>query len=81
MAAKKKAKKKKAKKVKAKSTSRKRSSRRSVKDLSARGTAKSVKGGLLPAVKPATLTSKDFVASKFVGNLNPGTLAAGDGSV
>jgi len=77
MAAKKKAK----KKVKAKSTSRKRSSKRRVKDLSARGTAKSVKGGLLPAVKPAALSSKELVASKFVGNFNPGTLAAGDGSV
>jgi hypothetical protein len=80
MAAKKKARKAKTK-TKAKSTSRKRSTRRSVKDLSARRTAKSVKGGLLPAVKPATLSSKDLVASKFVGNLNPGALAAGDGSV
>ena len=73
--------KKKAKKAKTKSTSRKPSAKRSVKDRPARGTAKSVKGGLLPAVKPAALSSKDFVASKFVGNLNPGTLAAGDGSV
>ncbi len=73
-------KKKKAKKVKAKSTSRKRSAKRRVKDLSARGTAKSVKGGLLPAVKPATLSSKDF-GIKVAANLNPGTLAAGDGSV
>src|ERR1700745_1326054 len=40
--------KKKAKKVKAKSSSRKRPAKRGVKDLSARGTAKSVKGGLLP---------------------------------
>ena len=71
--------KKKAKKVKAKSSSRKRSAKRGVKDLSARGTAKSVKGGLLPAVKPASLSSK--VSYKPAVNLNPGTLAAGDGSV
>ena len=71
--------KKKAKKVKAKSTSRKRSAKRSVKDLSARGTAKSVKGGLLPAVRPVSY--QNVAASKIVGNLNPGTLAAGDGSV
>jgi hypothetical protein len=74
--------KKKAKKVKAKkSTSRKRSAKRSVKDLSARGTAKSVKGGLLPAVKPVTLASLASKDRGLVGNLNPGTLAAGDGSV
>ena len=78
MAAKKKARKAKAK---TKSSSRKRSVKRRVKDMSARRTAKSVKGGLLAAAKPAALSSKDFVASNFVGNLNPGTLAAGDGSV
>ena len=55
MAAKKKAKKAKAKK----STSRKRSSKRSVKRLAPRGSAKSVKGGLLPAVKPATIAIKE----------------------
>jgi hypothetical protein len=71
--------KKKARKVKAKSTSRKRSTKRSVKDLSPRGTAKSVKGGLLPAVRPA-LGYPD-AASKIAVKLSPGTLAAGDGSV
>jgi hypothetical protein len=73
------AKKKPKKKVKAKSSSRKRSAKRSTKDLSARGSAKSVKGGLLPAVRPASL--KIATASKILGDLNPGTLAAGDGSV
>ena len=72
MAAKKKAK-------KAKVKSRKRSVKRSVKDLSPRGAAKSVKGGLLPAVRPVSY--QNVAASKIVGNLNPGTLAAGDGSV
>ena len=73
------AKKKKARKVKAKSTSRKRSTKRSVKDLSPRRTAKSVKNGLLPAVQPA-LGYPD-AASKIAVKLSPGTLAAGDGSV
>ena len=72
--------KKKARKVKAKSTSRKRSTKRSVKDLSPRGTAKSVKGGLLPAVRPALGYHPD-AASKIAVKLSPGTLAAGDGSV
>ena len=72
MAAKKKAK-------KAKVKSRKRSVKRSAKDLSPRGAAKSVKGGLLPAVRPASY--QNVAASKNVGNVNPGTLAAGDGSV
>ena len=69
------AKKKKAKKVKAKSSARKRSSKRGVKGPSARRTAKSVKGGLLTAVKPPTPSPKP------VGNLNPVAPTAGDGAV
>jgi hypothetical protein len=75
--------KKKARKVKAKSTSRKRSTKRA-KDLSPRGGAKSVKGGLLPAVKPTTYRSKwpdNPNPGTNPGTFNPGTMAAGDGSV
>ena len=72
--------KKKARKVKAKSTSRKRSTKRT-KDLSPRGGAKSVKGGLLPAVKPAMVRGSKWPDNPNPGTFNPGTLAAGDGSV
>ena len=78
MAAKRKAGKVKAK-AKTKTKSRKRSTKRSVKDLSPRGAAKSVKGGLLPAVRPS-LGYQD-AASKIAVKISPGTLAAGDGSV
>ena len=66
------------KKVKAKSKSRKRSAKRSVKDLSPRK-SKSVKGGLLPAVKVAH--NYRGVSSTITKNINPGSIAAGDGSV
>jgi hypothetical protein len=65
------------KKVKAKSKSRKRSAKRSVKDLSPRK-SKSVKGGLLPAVKVGTIRS---TSPTNPTNLNPGNLVSGDGSV
>ena len=70
----------KAKKTKKAGTrSGKRSAKKSVKDLSPRAKAKSVKGGLLPAVKPAATTAwKWNVASP---SLNPGAPAMGDGSV
>lgn len=65
------------KKVKAKSKSRKRSAKRSVKDLSPRK-SKSVKGGLLPAVKVGTIRG---TSPTNPTNLNPGNLVSGDGSV
>ena len=71
---------KKAKKMrKAAAGSGKRNAKKGVKDLSPRGKARSVKGGLLPAVKPAATTAwKWNVASP---TLNPGAPAMGDGSV
>jgi hypothetical protein len=70
---------KKKKKVKAKSKSRKRSTKRSVKDLSPRAKAKSVKGGLLPAVN---VTHNYRGVSSTIGSaINPGTAVLGDGSV
>ena len=64
------------KKVKAKSKSRKRSTKRSVKDLSPRK-SKSVKGGLLPAVKVGTIRG----TSPTNPTNNPSNLMSGDGSV
>jgi hypothetical protein len=69
------------KKVKAKSKSRKRSAKRSVKDLSPRK-SKSVKGGLLPAVKVGTIRGTSPTnPTNNPTNLNPGNLVSGDGSV
>jgi hypothetical protein len=66
-------------KKKAKVKSRKRSVKRKVKDLSPRSKAKSVKGGLVPAVK--VTHGYVGVSATITKNINPGTLAAGDGSV
>jgi hypothetical protein len=67
------------KKVKAKSKSRKRSAKRSVKDLSPRAKAKSVKGGLLPAVN--VTHNYRGVSSTISKVINGGTTVPGDGSV
>ena len=70
------------KKVKAKSKTRKRSAKRSVKDLSPRK-SKSVKGGLLPAVKVGQTIrgTSPTNPTNNPTNFNPGTLVSGDGSV
>ena len=70
--------KKKAKKAKVKSS--KRSTKRSVKDLSPRAKAKSVKGGLLPAVQPRLRQVSRCDPTNPV-SINPGAQVMGDGSV
>jgi hypothetical protein len=76
MAAKKKAKK--AKKAKVKSS--KRSTKRSVKDLSPRAKAKSVKGRLLPAVHVA-FDKYRGASPTTPTSINHGAQVMGDGSV
>jgi hypothetical protein len=70
--------KKKAKKAKVKSG--KRSTKRSVKDLSPREKAKSVKGGLLPAVRVAFDKYRGATPTNPT-SINPGAQVTGDGSV